>query len=130
MQTNESQTDDVGELNQTLLQTASSWLDAPLNIYDASVGGVMLVGAIFTCGLIMALAYVCWQIVNGMADSTLEGILCCITCVKNRCRGRQSKPTIEDMDDNDDDDAEDADDEDESEGKFPRASRKANLVAE
>jgi hypothetical protein len=34
------------------------------------------------------------------------------------------------MDDNDDDDADDADDEDESEGKFPRASRKANLVAE
>ena len=126
MQSNRNQTGEAGESNQTLLQAALGGPESPVDIYEAGVGGVMLVGAIFTCGLIMALAYVCWQIVNGMADSTLETIFCCINCFQRRCRGRRWKDNIDDVDDPDGDDA---DDEDES-GKFPRGPRNAEQVAE
>ena len=90
-----------------------SWMEhdsQPFDIYEAGVGGVMLVGAVFACGLVLALAYVAWQVVACCADSTVSAILACEDACRKRacgCRRRRQKT-------NPDDDLEDEDHDDEA----------------
>jgi len=84
-----------------------------LDIYYAGVGGVMLVGAIFACGLVLALTYVVWQMCVAIAEATVDVLLWCNDCARARCacclRAR-AKRRVRDMDLPLDDEDEDGDD--------------------
>jgi len=85
----------------------------PLDIYDAGVGGVMLVGAIFACGLVLALSYFFWQMCICVAEATVDALLWCNDCAKRRCvccLRQRTKRRIKGTDLPIDDDEEDGDD--------------------
>ena len=85
----------------------------PLDIYDASVAGVMLVGAVFACGLVLALMYVVWQTCVAIAEATVDVLLWCSDCAKRRCEcclRRRAKQRVNGMDLPIEDEDEDGDD--------------------
>ena len=88
-----------------------SWMargSQPLDIYEAGVGGVMAVGAIFACGLVLALAYVAWQVVVCCADATVSAIFACEdVCRKRWCGCRRRRHANNHHDDLEDDDHDD-----------------------
>ena len=53
-----------------------------LDLYRATVGGVIVVGGIFTIGIIAALAFLAWRAVSVAADLTVE----CLIWTQYRCR--------------------------------------------
>ena len=53
-----------------------------LDLYRASVGGVIIVGAVFSIGIIAALALAAWRLVSTVADCTVE----CLLWTQYRCR--------------------------------------------
>ena len=64
---------------------------AMLDIYTAGVGGVIIVGAVFSIGLIAALALAVWRLVSTVADWTVECLLWTqYRCRQSRCCGSRS----------------------------------------
>jgi hypothetical protein len=74
--------------------------DLLLEKADFEAEGVVIMLAVFLCGLVMAFSYVVWQCVNGLSDAVVECLLCCGDWW-NWCTGKTETP---DQIENDDDD--------------------------
>jgi hypothetical protein len=100
------------------VHTMTAAVSEPMDLYNASVAGVMLVGAVFACGVVLALSYFLWQACIIAADATIDALLWCNDRAKRRCacclRKRTRRRTrgidlpIDEDDEDGDDEARDA----------------------
>ena len=60
--------------NGTVHTMTAAPVSEPMDLYNASVAGVMLVGAVFACGVVLALSYFLWQACIIAADATIDAL--------------------------------------------------------
>ena len=61
--------------------TLAEWGSEPIHIYEVGVTGVIVVGAIFACGIVMAVLMSTWWILSYVSELTVD----CILWSKDRC---------------------------------------------
>lgn len=61
--------------------TLAEWGSEPIHVYEMGVVGVMVVGAIFACGIVVAVLMSAWWILSYVSELTVD----CILWSKERC---------------------------------------------